>query len=152
MTSSAHNTQRLRTASRKQANGDDRANGALHKTNIKASYNIQKVEPSARTLPIHSLFGTFIHALVCVGWPVYLSLRLYVCLRAGTTSSVTQWGLWLLLICEIILAGPDLFQILELSLSFLPSKVPAPRPVYRLNGNDAPLIHVFITYASLLNW
>ncbi|CAK1356523.1 unnamed protein product [Cercospora beticola] len=43
------------------------------------------------------------------------------------------------------MAGPELFQVIELSLSILPGSRDAPRAQYRLDGTDAPLVHVFIT-------
>lgn len=149
MTSHAFMFRRRKKPSPWQAGERD---SKVHEINDTTSYEIEKEERSVPTLPIYSPLGIFSHVVVCVGWLLYLGLRFQTCLRASTSASPMQWGLWLLFICEVILAGPEFFQVLEVSLLFTPRKSPASRPIYRLNGDEAPSVHVFITYARPCRW
>ena len=152
MVSDAQISPRRRTRSHRREDGDgSNLHSNLRATDIDTSYKIQEEVTSTRMFPIRSLFGFVIHAVVCASWLLYLGLRLQMCLRASASNSRLPWTHWLFFVCELILAGPDLFQIIELSLLFMPAQNPAPRPSYRLNGNDAPSVHVFITYAICYN-
>jgi hypothetical protein len=118
---------------------------ASHGDSQDMSYDIQMNERSGQKLPVQSPFGFLIHTIVCCGWLLYLYLRAQTCIRTVTASSGMSGGPWIFWICEMILAGPELFQIMELSFAFMPSKNSSPRPSYSLNGSNAPLVHVFIT-------
>ncbi|KAF2206611.1 glycosyltransferase family 2 protein [Cercospora zeae-maydis SCOH1-5] len=113
-----------------------------------AKYEIRRIDSSAAEVAVHSgsLSPLCLHALVCLTWLLYFGTQFQCCLRGSATNTKSAvWHSWVLFVCEVILAGPEFFQIVELSLSILPGSRQRPRAGYRLEGDDAPLVHVFIT-------
>lgn len=134
------------TSNRKGEDGRTAVPGAWHQLEASAPYSIEQKATLERTLPIHSAYGILTHTILCVSWIFYLGARFESCLRSGAETSSVRWDSWILLICETILATPELFQMMEVSFWFARTKSTTFRPSYRLSGDEAPVVHVFITY------
>lgn len=110
-----------------------------------SSSAIQEDARPTQTTSLRSILGGIAHVALCLAWIWYLCARFRACWYSTSSTAAMCHYEWLILLCEVVQACPEILQIMEISTSFAACRSPR-RPCLRLRGDTAPMVHVFVTY------
>ncbi|KAF2166946.1 glycosyltransferase family 2 protein [Zasmidium cellare ATCC 36951] len=105
---------------------------------------IQEDARPTQATSLRSILGTIAHIALCLAWIWYLHARLRACWYSTSTTAAKYRYEWLILLCEVVQACPEILQIMEITTSFAAAGS-SRRPSLKLRGDTAPMVHVFVT-------
>ncbi len=108
-------------------------------------YDIQEHSRPPLPQPFDNIPKLLAHLVTWLCWLCYFQYRFVDTASSNQHHGVKDWFNWMLFVSELVLLLPDLHTAIELTMSLLPGSGRPSRPLLRLVGDAAPMVHVLIT-------
>jgi hypothetical protein len=113
---------------------------------MERQYRIREQTRLPIPLPFDSPAKVAVHLIRWACWLFYCRTRLLQLTALTGVRTASTVVHWVLLLCEIAMMMPEVRLTLLQSFPLLADRPYRPRLSLRLEGEEAPMVHIFVTY------